>query len=472
MNFDGPKDRNIRIAPSFAGGLDMPARNDMTRHLLRGLRCAVARGVGLVLVWLALMLASPAAWAQGQAPATGATPDSTNDAIDASIAAEDAPLPPKDQKLMHWNDYAGENFTFHFGYNFMYDVVGYEQDTGSTAQWGDLNGASKWRDVRFLASGKFPKSKRLIEWKVGYMHDAINNKWLWRESGIILGVPEIWGALFIGRTKLGVSMIKHMSGASIMGLERAEIEDMIIPIQNDGIRWMGYLPKQHLIWNVGYFNETLFHKWLYPFMDQQYAARLIWLPLHSEKDGKVLHLATNLKYGNPKDGKTQLKAKPEASTAPYFLDTGVFPAVHEKVIGPEVWYRDNSMLYGGAYYFVRTEAPEGNHKFQGGDIWASWLMTGEVRKYNTRGGLFDFVYPKSSFFKGGPGAFEASIHATYTNVNSELLQGGKFWRVTPTLAWYPSYEFRVTIGYGYGVLDRFGISGRTQFFQGRIQFML
>jgi phosphate-selective porin OprO/OprP len=256
-------------------------------------------------------------------------------AKDAAISAEDEPRPVYDQKLMHWNDYVGKTFTFHFGYNFMYDLVGFKQDSESVAQWGELTSASKWRDVRLLASGKFPKSKRSIEWKVGYMHDAINNKWLWRETGFVIGVPEMRGALFIGRTKLGVSMIKHMSGASIMGLERAEIEDMIIPIQNDGIRWMGYLPKQHLIWNLGYFNETLFHKPLYPFMDQQYAARMIWVPLLSETDGKVLHLAANLKYGNPKDGKTQLKAKPEASTAPYFLDTGVFPAVHEKVIGPE-----------------------------------------------------------------------------------------------------------------------------------------
>jgi hypothetical protein len=27
------------------------------------------------------------------------------------------------------------------------------------------------------------------------------------------------------------------------------------------------------------------------------------------------------------------------------------------------------------------------------------------------------------------------------------------------LAWYPSYEFRFTIGYGYGVLDRFATRG-------------
>jgi phosphate-selective porin OprO and OprP len=398
----------------------------------------------------------------------------TPDSIEAIEAAEaDEPLPPEDQKLMHWSDYRGEQATFHFGYNVMYDFVGYNQNPGSIAQFGVLeNPDSKLRDLRLLFSGRFPKAKHLIEWKAGYMRDGVNNTWLFRETGVVVAVPKIWGHLFIGRTKLGVSMIKHMSGASIMGLERAEIEDMIIPIQNDGIRWMAYLPKRHLVWNLGYFNETVLKNPLYPFMDQQYAARVIWLPLLSEKDGKVLHLAVNLKYGNPKDGKTQLKARPEATTAPFFLDTGVFPAEHEKVIGPEAWYRDNSLLFGGAYYLVKTEASEGNHQFHGGDIWTSWLMTGEVRKYITRGGLFDFVYPQSSFFKGGKGAFEATIHATYTDADSGTIQGGKFWRVTPTLAWYPSYEFRFTIGYGYGVLDRFGIRGRTQFFQARLQAML
>jgi phosphate-selective porin OprO/OprP len=419
------------------------------------------------LTLLSLGMTPLAARAQEHALAAGATIDST------IVAAEaDAPRPPYDQKLVNWNDYNGGSYTLHFGLNAMYDVVGYDQDAGSVDQWGDLKDDSKWRDFRLLASGTFPKSKRLIQWKAGYMYDGLNDRWLWRETGLVIAVPEIWGHLFIGRTKLGVSMIKHMSGASIMGLERTAIEDMTIPIQNDGIRWMGYLPKQALVWNLGYFNETLLKNPLYPFMDQQYAARVAWLPLLSQEDGKVLHLAVNLKYGNPKDDKTQLKAKPEATTAPYFLDTGVFPAQHEKVIGPEVWYRDNSWLLGGAYYFVKTEASQGNHQFDGGDLWASWLITGEVRKYNTRGALFDFVYPKRSIFDGGTGAFEATIHASYVDANDGIIQGGKFWRVSPMFAWYPSYEFRVTLGYGYGVLDRFATTGATQFFQGRIQFML
>jgi phosphate-selective porin OprO/OprP len=432
-------------------------------HLERDHRQPRWAGIGALAPMLALLLSFIAHPCRAQQASIDTT---------IEVAEADTPLPPKDQKLMHWSDYVGEGFIFHFGYNAMYDLVGYDQDQGSLDQWGELKDDSKWRDVRLLASAKFPRSKRFLEAKAGYMYDGLNEKWLWRETGIVVAVPEIWGHLFIGRTKLGASMIKHMSGASIMGLERAEIEDMTIPIQNDGIRWMGYLPKRSLVWNLGYFNQTLLKKPLYPLMDQQYAARVAWLPILSERDGKVLHLAVNLVYSNPKDGKTQLKAKPEATTAPYFLDTGVFPASHEKLIGPEVWYRDNSMLFGGSYYFVGTEGSAGDHQFDGGDLWASWLLTGEVRRYNTRGGLFDFVYPKHSLFHGGKGAFEATLHATYTNVNDGTIQGGKFWRVTPMFAWYPSYEFRFTLGYGYGVLDRFGTSGATHFFQGRVQMML
>src|SRR5262249_51402486 len=95
----------------------------MMRHLLCGPGWVAARGVGIGLAWVALMLASPAAQAQEQAPAVAATLDSTIEA-----AESEEPRPPADQKLMHWSDYVGEDFIFHFGYNAMYDVVGYNQD--------------------------------------------------------------------------------------------------------------------------------------------------------------------------------------------------------------------------------------------------------------------------------------------------------------------------------------------------------
>src|SRR5262245_22802684 len=105
----------------------------MTKPLAGGPGWVVARGVSVGLAWVALMLASPATGAQEQASAATVTLDSTIEAAEA-----DAPLPPYDQKLINFNDYNGEDYTLHFGYNAMYDVIGYNQDSGSVAQWGDL----------------------------------------------------------------------------------------------------------------------------------------------------------------------------------------------------------------------------------------------------------------------------------------------------------------------------------------------
>jgi phosphate-selective porin OprO/OprP len=52
------------------------------------------------------------------------------------------------------------------------------------------------------------------------------------------------------------------------------------------------------------------------------------------------------------------------------------------------------------------------------------------------------------------------------------IQGGKFWRITPMANWYLTRYLRLEVAYGYGVLDRFGLKGATQFFQTRLQLAI
>jgi phosphate-selective porin OprO/OprP len=102
----------------------------------------------------------------------------------------------------------------------------------------------------------------------------------------------------------------------------------------------------------------------------------------------------------------------------------------------------------------------------------SWLLTGETRTYNTRGGYFNQISPLRPVFSGGPGAWEIVTHFSYTDLDSGTLSGGKFWRFTPMLNWYLSDHVRLEVAYGYGSLDRFGLVGKTQFFQTRLQLQL
>jgi phosphate-selective porin OprO and OprP len=48
-----------------------------------------------------------------------------------------------------------------------------------------------------------------------------------------------------------------MVGYAGWTMERATIGDATIPILADGVKWLGYAPKAHLIWNLGFYVDWL-----------------------------------------------------------------------------------------------------------------------------------------------------------------------------------------------------------------------
>lgn len=97
----------------------------------------------------------------------------------------------------------------------MYDFVTYQPDQISEQQMDSagnvLEPTFAVRDMRIVMSGKLT-TKRNITWKVGLMYNGPTDEWMVRESGIMIGVPELWGSFFVGRTKEGFSMNKVMNG--------------------------------------------------------------------------------------------------------------------------------------------------------------------------------------------------------------------------------------------------------------------
>ena len=102
----------------------------------------------------------------------------------------------------------------------------------------------------------------------------------------------------------------------------------------------------------------------------------------------------------------------------------------------------------------------------------AWIVTGETRPYNARGAYFERISPERSVFDGGRGAWELVLRGSYSDMADGPIQGGKFWRITPMANWHMSDNVRLEFVYGYGMLDRFGVHGATQFFQTRLQLQL
>ncbi len=377
------------------------------------------------------------------------------------------PLPRRD--LVHWNEYHGPHFTIRVGGGFLYDFAAFAQDKESKEQIPLLPG-EKVRDTRIIMGGKFPSLELPTTWCLGLMYDGPTNSFFVRQTGIMFGVPKILSYFFIGRQKEGFSLNKVMVGYDGWTMERSTMSDATIPLLADGFKWMGYSRKHGFLWNLGYFNDVASKGQSFSSYSSQEVVRLAWLPVHSEESGTLFHLGGNFRYGKPVDGKLQLRSRPEAFIAPYFLDTGKFAASSSNSEGYEVYYRRRSLLLGSEYYLQNvTSHTAGNPRFNGGDLVATWLPTGETRPYNTVGGYFKDIEPKRSVFGGGPGAWELVLRYSYTDLDSHSVHGGTFGRITPMVNWYLSQNVRLEMGYGYGHLDRFNLNGNTQFFQTRLQ---
>ena len=430
----------------------MPGQTRTTPQLITILSLAA-------LAWLA---GPRAAWAQAQP---------VESTIDTTVEAGDADAEQPTREFVKWNEYNGPITTARFGYGFLVDFASYSQDDASKQQVS-MRDDIGLRDFRLLLKGRL-KTMRQITWTVGYMYDGSDDDWHFRQTGFEVALPELSGRVFIGRTKEGYSFNKIMVGYYIWEMERSQTLDAFIPILGDGVKYMMYSPRRRFFGSLGYFWDWASETEKFAIYDNQWVARVGMQPLLSDEHAEVLHVAVMGRLTKPDEGKIRFKSKPGAYLAPVFLDTGTLTSDDARTFGFEAAYRKGPWMFYGEYDWQDIEiAGQGRPTFHGGEVSVSWIVSGESRPYNVVGAFFNQVAPRKSLFEGGRGALEATVHYTMNDFDDGSIKGGKFWRITPMAKWYLSELLRVEVGYGFGELDRFGVKGKTHFFQGRLVSIL
>ena len=360
--------------------------------------------------------------------------------------------------------------TVRFGYGFLVDLSSYAQNDASKEQF-ELEPDVGVRDFRFLLRGRF-KTERPLSWSIGYMYDGADDAWRFRQTGLTIGVPELSGQFFLGRTKEGYSLIKVMTGYYGWTQERSPALDAFVPILADGIKYMGYSPRMRLYLSLGAFGDALAEKEKFATYDRQFVTRLVWLPILSEERKELLHLGVMSRHAKPDGGAINIRSRPEDYLAPYFIETGKITSDFARTLGFEAFYRPGPWMFGTEYNWQTLDTPNGDELFHAGEVVASWMITGETRPYNAAGAFFSFVTPARSVFNGGPGACELATRMTHSPFDSGSWQGGKLWRLTAMTNWYLNEYQRLEFVYGHSALDRFAVDGGTNFFQARIQTTL
>ena len=159
------------------------------------------------------------------------------------------------KKFLTRNEFNFGFMTFILGAAVLTDYANYKQDSLSVEQF-HLAQQGKIRDDRFLLSGRF-HTERPAVWQAGLLYDLPTYKWLVRQSTVTVSVPEIWGYINIGRTKEGMPLDRVMVGYDGLTQERYTFSDAAVPLLADGVKWLGYLPKAHVLWNLGGYTNWL-----------------------------------------------------------------------------------------------------------------------------------------------------------------------------------------------------------------------
>jgi phosphate-selective porin OprO and OprP len=165
--------------------------------------------------------------------------------------------------------------------------------------------------------------------------------------------------------------------------------------------------------------------------------------------------------------------RPELRVDPtVFINTGTIPAKNAAVYGAEAAGGFGSFFAQGEYYIYQVKqagftatAPKPELTFDGGYAEASYVITGEARKYIPTSGAYSGVRPDRPVGSGGWGAWEVAARYSYLNLNNHATPGvaatttggvfgGRQNIYTVGLNWYPIYNIRFMLDYIYADVNK------------------
>lgn len=378
-----------------------------------------------------------------------------------------------------WNQIPTKFFTMNFGFALLLDQTFLVQDDNSLAQVGKVDPATEFRGDRFILSGKI-LGFRENPWR--YMISANFNgldapegktSFEFIDWNIEIPFGKKAGWLTVGKQKEGVGHEYVAPGTQLPWTERGTGVPAFVRQRNIGIRYSNSIMKQRMTYTIGAFNNYWDTGNTFKDNGAQITSRVTGLPIYTS-DRNLVHLGVGYRYTSDTKGTLSYKAKPEANSAPFYLNTGAIDATGANTMMVEaIGVRGPFTIMAEYMNAFVSGTLAGNASLTYWQIGGGWFITGENRKYNKNNGNLGKLLPKKAFDfskDSGPGAFELGLRYTQTDMTDGNIIGGQFNRFTTALSWYPNAHFRLEATYGKGSLDRNELIGKTDFWQFRLQF--
>ena len=180
------------------------------------------------------------------------------------------------------------------------------------------------------------------------------------------------------------------------------------------------------------------------------AARVTLAPIHT--DDAVLHFGASGSYLKPSSlyPGARFRVYPEAHNGTTrLIDTGIIGNINN------LWRYGAEFLgmIGPVYLQGEYQGTTVNRKnasdltFDGGYVYAGWVLTGEHRIYEFKKGIYKNPKPEYLVGQGGIGAWELAVRFSSLNLTDRNVVGGQQRDFTAGLNWYPIPNMKFMANY-------------------------
>lgn len=282
----------------------------------------------------------------------------------------------------------------------------------------------------------------------------------------------------IGKQKEPISMERLTGMVFLPWQERSAPADGLLPSRNVGIVWNGSSPGTYSSWAFGVFNDWLDTGQSYSESASQFVGRFTWAPLRSEDESNLLHLGLGYRYSDAEEG-FRFRTEPEFNQSPVFVDTGfgsdsgLWPANSLETYNLELSWRKGPFWLASEYF--RTDVKNAsleNPTFDGYYVSANWVLTGEMRPYSKKNGLFRPIPIARTVYQNGKGAWEISARYSEMDLTDGRIVGGDLQIASLGLNWWLTPFFSLGANYRYIWNELDGVEGTSSGFMTRILLML
>jgi len=270
-----------------------------------------------------------------------------------------------------------------------------------------------------------------------------------------LDIPTFYNTtLSIGKQKEPISMEKLMSLTFLSMQERPVVSDTLLTSRNFGAVLSGNAFNQNVTWAGGIFNDWIEDHGSIGDNSTQFVGRTTWLPYLSTNEEELIHLAFGLRYNNAKE-QLRYASEPEFNQSALFVDTGDIDADSNLTYNVEASWRKGPVWLIGEYTKNKISADYlQNPELSGYHVSAVFSLTGEMREYNKRSGVFSPLMVARGVDQGGFGALELSSRWSVFDGSNGGISAGDTSILSLGLSWWLTPKFNVNFNYRWIDLER------------------